>query len=153
MCVRQKTNGRTGRNNFPALTSRWESASLNQTSWSMLVLNWPTKYMNMRQYNHKNMRQYNYVSMRHYNHMNMRRYNLMNMRQYNHMNMRQYNYISMRQYSHMNMWQYNYISMRRYNSMNMRQYQRGLTEEMPENAQFCIQKAATYSHFIRSTPF
>jgi hypothetical protein len=31
--------------------------------------------------------------------------------------------------------------------------QRGSTEEMPENAHFCIQKAATYSHFIRSTPF
>ena len=31
--------------------------------------------------------------------------------------------------------------------------QRGLTEEMPENVHFCIQKAATHSHFIRSTPF
>jgi len=32
-------------------------------------------------------------------------------------------------------------------------YRRGLTEEMPENAHFFIQKAATHSHFIRSTPF
>ena len=32
-------------------------------------------------------------------------------------------------------------------------YQRGLTEEMPENVHFCIQKKATHSHFIRSTPF
>jgi hypothetical protein len=32
-------------------------------------------------------------------------------------------------------------------------YQRGLTEEMPENVHFCIQKAATHSHFIPSTPF
>jgi len=31
--------------------------------------------------------------------------------------------------------------------------QRGSTEEMPENVPFCIQKAATHSHFIRSTPF
>ena len=29
--------------------------------------------------------------------------------------------------------------------------QRGLTEEMPENAHFCIQKAATHSRSIRST--
>jgi len=32
-------------------------------------------------------------------------------------------------------------------------WQRGLTEEMPEIVHFCIQKAATHSHFIRSTPF
>jgi hypothetical protein len=32
-------------------------------------------------------------------------------------------------------------------------YQRGLTKEMPENVHFCIQKAATHSHFIWSTPF
>jgi hypothetical protein len=31
--------------------------------------------------------------------------------------------------------------------------QRGSTEEMPEDVNFCIQKAATHSHFIRSTPF
>ena len=31
--------------------------------------------------------------------------------------------------------------------------QRGSTEEMPENAHFCIQKAATHSHFIQTTPF
>jgi len=29
----------------------------------------------------------------------------------------------------------------------------GSTEEMPENVHFCIQKAATHSHFIQSTPF
>jgi hypothetical protein len=31
--------------------------------------------------------------------------------------------------------------------------QRGLTDEVPENVHFCIQKAATHSRFIRSTPF
>jgi len=31
--------------------------------------------------------------------------------------------------------------------------QRGSTEEMPENVHFCIEKAATHSHFIQSTPF
>jgi len=30
---------------------------------------------------------------------------------------------------------------------------RGLTKEMPKNAQFCIQKAGTYSHFIQSRPY
>jgi hypothetical protein len=35
----------------------------------------------------------------------------------------------------------------------MATYQRGLTEEIPEIVNFCIQKAATHSHFIQSTPF
>jgi len=37
--------------------------------------------------------------------------------------------------------------------VDVQRYQRGLTEEMPENVHFCIQKAATHSHFIRSTSF
>jgi len=40
-----------------------------------------------------------------------------------------------------------------WNNLNEIESQRGLTEEMPENVHVCIQKAATHSHVIQSTPF
>ena len=47
-----------------------------------------------------------------------------------------------------------FFNLRKHHKITVRCiFSEGSTEEMPENVHFCIQKAATHSHFIQLTPF